>query len=130
MGRHTQKKSSEGFTLIEVVIAMVILAFGILGVATMQIRAIKGNASANHMSEASIVASDQAEWLLDLDFDDAALNVGSKGSKALGNYQISWAVAAGPSAIAESRAVTVTVAWESGGVNHTFDYRFLKSRSL
>lgn len=65
------KKS--GFTLLEVLIALVIFAVGILGVATMQISSIQGNSHGRQVSEASSVISDRIETLLSLDYDDPLL---------------------------------------------------------
>ncbi len=56
----------KGFTLIELVVAIVIFALGILGVAKMQMLSIAGNASGNHLSEATNALSSQAEELMGL----------------------------------------------------------------
>ena len=61
---YTQKLSSKGFTLIEVLIAMAIFSIGILGVAQMQIMAIKGNATARMLTDTVVQATDQIELLL------------------------------------------------------------------
>ena len=68
-------KSESGFTLIEALIAMVILTIGIMSLYTMQITAIKGNATANRLTTASTVAADCYERLLQADYNDATLDV-------------------------------------------------------
>lgn len=50
----TQRAS--GFTLIEVMIAMAILAFGLLGLAVLQIHALQQSAAGRHTTQASHVA--------------------------------------------------------------------------
>ena len=60
-----------GFTLIEVIVAIGILSFGILAVATMQVSAIRGNAVAEWDTEATTWAGDQVENLACLDWDEA-----------------------------------------------------------
>ena len=62
--------NDHGFTLIEVMIAITILAIGILGVAMMQISAVRGNASANGTTEALTIAQDRMERLITTDFDN------------------------------------------------------------
>jgi type IV pilus assembly protein PilV len=56
-------KDSEGFTLLEIMIALVILAIGLLGLATMQIMAIKGNSFGQQMTVASTMAQNELEQL-------------------------------------------------------------------
>lgn len=52
-----------GFTLLESLIAMTILAIGILALTTMQITGIKGNATANRITTGSNWAADRIEEL-------------------------------------------------------------------
>jgi len=59
-----------GFTLIEVLIAIVILTVGLLAVGTMQISAIRGNFMGGNTSIALSLASEKMEDLLNSDFND------------------------------------------------------------
>lgn len=54
-------KKNSGFTLIEVLISMLVLAVGLLGLAGLQATGIKNNLSAYHRSQASILAYDLAD---------------------------------------------------------------------
>ncbi|MFQ5456981.1 MAG: prepilin-type N-terminal cleavage/methylation domain-containing protein [Myxococcota bacterium] len=47
------KRTEKGFTLVEVMLALSILAFGLLSVAAMQLNAIRGSAFAAGLSEAT-----------------------------------------------------------------------------
>ena len=67
---------NEGFTILEVLVAITILAFGLLAIATMQGASIKGNARAISISEGITLAQDRAEWIGRLAYDDAALSDG------------------------------------------------------
>jgi type IV pilus modification protein PilV len=68
--------SVAGFTLIEVLIAIVILTVGLLAVGTMQISAIRGNFMGGNTSIALSLASEKMEDLLNRDYNHADLNDG------------------------------------------------------
>lgn len=61
---------SAGFTLVELMIAVSVLAIGILGVASMQLTAIRGNQTAMELTSAATVATRALEYLMSLDYDD------------------------------------------------------------
>lgn len=54
-------KNQKGFTLLEVLVAIVILSIGLLGAAAMQTTAITGNASAMNRSRAIGLAEEMAD---------------------------------------------------------------------
>jgi type IV pilus assembly protein PilV len=53
--------SQEGFTLLEVLIAIVVLAFGLLGLAGLQTASLRNNHSAYLRSQATLLAYDMAD---------------------------------------------------------------------
>ena len=65
--------SNEGLTLLEVLVAIAILSFGLLAVATMQGSSIKGNSQAIGTTEAITLAQDKLEKLMRLPYNDADL---------------------------------------------------------
>jgi len=67
-------KNSLGFTLIESLIAMLVLSIGILALNTMQISSIKGNATASKLTIADTVATDCYEHILNLPYTHTALD--------------------------------------------------------
>lgn len=68
--------SIEGFSLLEVLIAMFVLVVGVFTMYSMQIGALKGNTKSQLITEASNEARNQIEQLLDLDYDAAGLTNG------------------------------------------------------
>ena len=62
-----------GFTLIEVIIALAILTIGILAVNAMQTVSVRGNFTANRLTTAATWATDRAEVLFNLEYDDDEL---------------------------------------------------------
>lgn len=64
----------QGFTLIEILIAITVFAIGILAVGKMQITAIQGNSRANYLTEAATIAQSKMEELISLDYNDSLLD--------------------------------------------------------
>lgn len=67
-----------GYSLIEVMIALVVLAFGLLTLATMQIHALKQGSAGRHTGDASAVARSYLEQMARVDWAvlTTALNAG------------------------------------------------------
>lgn len=70
MKEHGIMSSQEGFSLLEVLIALTVLAIGLLGLALFQITAIQGNASASDTVAATYYGQDQMERLQLVPFDN------------------------------------------------------------
>jgi prepilin-type N-terminal cleavage/methylation domain-containing protein len=110
-----------GFTLIEIMIAVVILMFGLLVVGSMQISAIRGNYMSGNTSMAISLAGEKMEELINKDYSKADLTAGNHGPEAIlktgtgvegtgGLYSRSWTVTNETSPTRKS--VVVTVSWE------------------
>jgi type IV pilus modification protein PilV len=102
-------RGAQGFTLIEVMVAMVVFAVGLLAIGALQITAIKGNSVARGNTEAATLAMDQVESLCS-DYD--ALNAGSDTSNA--NYNVNWTVDQ-DDVIDNTKTLVVTVSWNEEG---------------
>lgn len=105
----------KGFTLIEVMIALVILAVGLLALGTMQIVSIRANAFSSEMTYSTMLAQEQLEILKNLSFSDMDLAAGhhdtlppiiEKGA----SYSVTWDVADTTSDI---KTITMDITWES-----------------
>ena len=94
-----------GFTIVEVIVAISILAIGLLAVFSTQARSIMGNTNANRQTEGMTLAQDKMEELLALSYDD----VDATGSPVTdpGGYMISWAV--DDTTFVNAKLITVTV---------------------
>ncbi|UCF01076.1 MAG: prepilin-type N-terminal cleavage/methylation domain-containing protein [Deltaproteobacteria bacterium] len=68
------KLKPQGYTLVEILIAITILAFGLLAVATMQVRAIKTNAIASSISQGLTLGQAKVEELMNLAYSHPALS--------------------------------------------------------
>lgn len=86
--KHTLS-TQQGFTLVEVMIAMFILGVALLTLITMQVTGIKGNSTASQISTAVDWGSSQLEEIFGLPYDDDKLKdvnvpVGQAGLDATG----------------------------------------------
>jgi prepilin-type N-terminal cleavage/methylation domain-containing protein len=76
-----EKDSQQGFSLVEVLVAILLLTVGLLALAQMQTRAVASNAFGNQLTQATFLAQDKLEELRLL--NECYLEV-------LGKPQISW----------------------------------------
>ncbi len=67
-------KKNDGYSMIEISLAMGIFAIGLLAIASMQISSRMGGRSAADSTEAAVVAMDKLEQLMALDYDDESGN--------------------------------------------------------
>jgi type IV pilus assembly protein PilV len=67
-------RKQNGFTLIEVLIAVTIFAVGLLAIAAMQTSAIRMNSTGNRLTELSTLGIDKLEELTGLPYTDQWLN--------------------------------------------------------
>jgi len=79
MAHKTQINIQGGFTLIEIMITMAILAVGILGIMSMQITSIQGNADTVKFTEANLAAQSQLELFVLSDYDSISNDGASTG---------------------------------------------------
>jgi type IV pilus modification protein PilV len=106
---------NEGFTLLEVMIALVILVVGLLGLAALQLVAVKSNAFSSEMTYATMLAQQHAEVLKSLPYTDANLTSGSHtamGSSKGVQYTVTWNVTDNIPAT-DMKSLNVTVQWQS-----------------
>jgi type IV pilus assembly protein PilV len=118
-------KKENGFTLLEVIVSIAILTFGLLAVASMQVTAIRGNDFASRISEASAWGQEKVEELSGLSYTDADLdpngNPHAEQNPPAG-YAITWNVDEDPDLdgdgstdIPNVKLITVTVTWQDKG---------------
>lgn len=131
--QHTRPSAGQGgFTLLEVIVAICILTVGLLGLASMQSSAIRGNHLGYRVTEATTLAQDRIEWLMMQDYDSAVLNEATDEPDPIGDapsgYQITYDVA--DHAGVNAKLITVTVRMSEGGVTRTTRLRSLRPALL
>jgi type IV pilus modification protein PilV len=117
----------KGFSLIEVLIGLIILAIGILAVAGMQITSIWGTSFSNNLSQASVLAQNRLEFLKGLPLTDNKLNTNNYPNDInvgvfTGSYQATRNV--NPNYV----QIIYTVSWVEKGMPHSVSFRTIKGR--
>lgn len=97
-------REDSGFTLLEVIIAISILTFGILAVGAMQSAALRGDSFAYGRTSASTLAQDALETQMAQPY--ASMDSGSRDD---GNYTITWTVTTIGTGTTAYKTITVTV---------------------
>jgi type IV pilus assembly protein PilV len=59
-------REAKGFSLLEVLVALIFLAVGLLALAGLHITSLRGNTFSHHLSLATVVAQDRLEFLKNL----------------------------------------------------------------
>ena len=64
------RNNSNGFTLLEALIALAVLTVGVIAMMTLQSVGVSGNTAANRITQEVVVASDRVEGIMNLPYDD------------------------------------------------------------
>lgn len=129
------KKSEQGFTLIEAIIGLFIFTVGILAAVSMQVSAINGNGTAQHLSQAAIAAANEVESLRPLDYmtdDNLTQHFDSNDVHRpiqVGNYTITYSVER-DALLENTMLVNVRVDWLERGAPKTMNLVYIKHDTI
>src|SRR4030042_6502420 len=128
-GRKEMKLNDKGFSLIEVLVGLVILAIGILAIAGMQITSIRGNFFSDNVMQASIIGQDRLEYLRNLPLVATTFSIGThndgfvpiRGTTFTRTYAVEQHLT-----LTDSRVIRVIVNWRDTS-DHTVSFSTVKS---
>lgn len=103
------KMNEKGFSLIELMVAVSILAIGLLGLAGLQGTAINGNHHGNTISQATVLAQDTIEKIRNTNYDDIN-TTNFPASQTDGIFEKAILIE-DDTPLNELKRVTVTVTW-------------------
>ena len=123
-----------GFSLIEVLVGLVILAVGLLAMAGLQATSVRGNAFSNNLMQATYVAQDRLEFIINLPLDSSQLQAGNynPGPITISTPERSYSsVVFNPSYTVvvngNLKTINYTVTWNDG-VNHSISFSTIRSQ--
>ena len=136
MGRilmQLRRPRSKGYTLLEVLVALVISSIGLLGLAQLQIVATRSNSFSNHITTGITLAKDQLEVFRNLQYDHPQLVAGNHidpgnpfTSQTGISYNRRWTVAV--DGTTNLRTITITVAWPAASESHSVQFTTVKAQ--
>jgi prepilin-type N-terminal cleavage/methylation domain-containing protein len=119
---HLNNDKSGGFTLIELVVAILIFAIGIVGIMKLHQASVQSNMFTMQMTQAMNISSDKLETLRRLPLDNASLSIGAHPSVTVTSmgvpYTYSYTVAITPNSNNSGRTVNLTIAWNEKNIPH------------
>jgi prepilin-type N-terminal cleavage/methylation domain-containing protein len=132
--KHAGRQNEAGFSLIEVMVAMVILTVGILGIMVLQVKSARYTALSTSATRATALARMHMETIIQADYDAPGMadintsnnsmlgsrknvdyrNVDVKGKGVrLGRYTLCWNTADNMP-VKNTRTIVVIVSWNHG----------------
>jgi type IV pilus assembly protein PilV len=117
-----------GFSLIEVLVAVVFLAIGVLAIAGLQVTSVRGNYFSNNLMQATYVAQDRLEFLKNKPFNSPQLQANNYND---GNTTVSGIVFNRSYTIVDNangyKTISYTIAWNDW-VGHNITFSTVRSQ--
>jgi type IV pilus assembly protein PilV len=129
-----RRNNQNGFTIIEVMIAISIFAIGFLAISSLQFSASRNNRTASEITMAVTIATDRIERLMALSFDHEDLDpTGNPHPESQGKYDLQWVVTDSDlnvDGVNDAKTVNMTVSWDRlaqpGSGTRTITIDFIK----
>jgi type IV pilus assembly protein PilV len=116
-----------GFSLIEVLIGLILLAIGLLAIAVLQTTSIRGNFFSNNLTLATYVAQDRLEFIKNLPLDSPALKSGNYNPASI---TISGVVFSQSYSVTDDnvfKTIHYNVTWNDGA-DHNLNFSTIRSQ--
>jgi len=117
----------KGFSLIEVLISLIILAVGLLAIGGLQVSAVQGNTFGSHLTQATVLAQNKLEELKNLPYHYPKLSSGQP-SQQITESGIAYTIGYDVTALGNTmKRITTTVRWVDRG-HHMVNLSAIRSR--
>ena len=116
-----------GFSLIEVLIGLIFLAVGLLAMAGLQATSVRGNTFSNNLMQATYVAQDRLESLINLPLDSPQLQAGNYNPLPTILSGVTFSQSYTVVVNGNLRTIHYTVTWNDG-FNHNVTFSTIRSQ--
>jgi len=116
-----------GFSLIEVLIGLIFLAIGLLAMAGLQATSVRGNFFSNNLMQATYVAQDRLESLINSPLDSASLQAGNYNPLPTVLSGVTFSQSYTVVVNGNLKTINYTVTWNDG-VNHNVTFSTIRSQ--
>ncbi len=123
----TRQDRQNGFTLIEVVAGLIILAIGLLGIGAMQIISIQSGYFSDQVGQATYLAQNKLEYLKNLPYGDSGLSSGEHTESTIpgGIFSVRYRI---EEDVGNSmKTITVIVQWADRR-SHSISFSTIRSK--
>ena len=120
-------QNEPGFSLIELLIGMVFLAIGLLAMGGLQGTSVRGNAFSNNLMQATYVAQDRIESLMNLPLGSGELQAGNYNPASTILSGVTFSQSYTVVVNGNLRTINYTVTWNDG-VNHSVTFSTIRSQ--
>jgi type IV pilus assembly protein PilV len=110
---------ADGFTLIEVMIALVIMSIGLTALAAVQISAIRGNDFSKRMTTAISIAEAKMEQIKSISYANIISESSIQITQSSMNFTRQVTVTNNIAPLTNTKMVNVTVSWSEGSKSHS-----------
>lgn len=120
-------RETRGFTVIEVMVGLVILAIGLLGIAALQVTSTRSSYFSSNLTQATILAQDKLEYLRNVSYRNSDLSSGQHNEGTISSTVFSRQYTVVEDAGNSVKMITVTVQWADRG-SHTVSLSTIRSK--
>ncbi len=125
---NTNHSSCRGFSIVELMVALLLFMVAVLGLAPLLTSNMHADARNQLRAEARDVAMEKMDWLQALEFEDSELDVGKSTKNPRGNFRVETTVSANTGTTSDKqKKITVLVEWPYKG--RTYNYQLVTVRT-